>query len=167
MWTNPSFWLTWLGIAVFMEFWAMFLHGQLWHGVLWFSHRSHHEPKTSYLEFNDIFAAFHASLAIFLIVYGFEAGPGFWYEISIAAGFGMTTFGMAYFLVHDGFIHERLPVHFLAKIAYLRRVRNSHRVHHLRDHQGPYGLFLGEWELRRAHKQRRQTQAQRSRQSRA
>ena len=155
MWTNPCFWLTWIGVAVFMEFWAMFLHGRLWHGVLWFSHRSHHEPKTGFLEFNDIFAAFHAALAIFLIVYGFEAGPSFWHEISIAAGFGMTTFGMAYFLVHDGFIHGRLPVDFLARSPYMRRLRNSHRVHHLRDHQGPYGLFLGEWELRRAHKLRR------------
>jgi beta-carotene 3-hydroxylase len=60
----------------------------------------------------------------------------------------MTTFGVAYFVVHDGFIHGRLPVAFLARSAYLRRVRNAHRVHHMRSHDAPYGLFLGEAELR-------------------
>ena len=156
MFLNPLFWLVWIAVAVFMEFWAMFLHGQLWHGPLWITHRSHHRPRRGYFEFNDVFAVFHASLAIFLIVYGFEAGPGLGHELMIAAGFGMTTFGMAYFVVHDGFIHERLPVKFLAKSAYLRRVRNAHRVHHNRDHEGPYGLFLGEWELRRFNRQRKQ-----------
>jgi len=154
--SNPLFWIVWIGVAVFMEFWAMFLHGQLWHRVLWITHRSHHVPREGRFELNDVFAVFHASIAIFLIVYGCEAGPGLGHEMMVAVGFGMTTFGMSYFLVHDGFIHERLPVQFLAKIPYLRRVRNAHRVHHNRHHEGPYGLFLGEWELRWSHRRRRE-----------
>ena len=157
MFSNPIFWLVWIGVAVFMEFWSMFVHGQVWHRVLWPAHESHHVPRDGYFEFNDAFAAFHAAIAIFLIVFGFEAGPGLGYELMVAAGFGMTSFGVSYFIVHDGFIHERLPVSFLAKFAYFRRVRNAHRVHHSDDHVGPYGLFLGAWELRRFHGRQRAT----------
>ena len=126
----------------------MILHGALWHGPWWLTHKSHHSPKSGRLELNDIFAVFHAVLAAGLIIYGSEAPPTLSAHLCSAAGFGMTTFGIAYFVVHDGFIHGRLPVQFLARFAYLRRVRNAHRVHHKRQHDAPYGLFLGEWELR-------------------
>jgi beta-carotene 3-hydroxylase len=145
MWTEPKFWALWLTVAAFMEFWSMLLHGQLWHGVLWFSHRSHHEPRTGPFEWNDIFAVFHAVLAMAGIMAGLEFG--IWWAAAI--GFGMTTFGMAYFVVHDGLIHGRLPVAFLLRWDWVRRVRNAHRVHHQRE-GGPYGLFLGPWELRRS-----------------
>lgn len=150
MWSDPIFWLVVLAVAVAMEFWAMFLHGKLWHGVLWPTHASHHRPRAGRFEFNDVFAVFHAALAMFLIIYGFESSHGRLSEMMIAVGFGMSAFGMAYFTVHDGFIHGRLPVRFLARFAYFRRVRNAHKVHHRSDHVGPYGLFLGEWELRRS-----------------
>lgn len=155
MWTDPLFWLVMISAAVAMEFWAMFMHGKLWHGVLWWGHESHHVEREGWWERNDIFAVFHASIAIFLIVFGFESGYGRASDLMIAFGFGMTAFGMAYFVVHDGFIHGRLPVEFLARFSYFRRVRNAHKVHHRADHIGPYGLFLGEWELRRAKARRR------------
>ena len=148
MWSQTYFWFTWLAVACFMEIWAMILHGALWHGPWWVTHKSHHEARRGAFEFNDIFALFHAILATTLIVYGFESGDSISSHLCVAAGFGMTTFGMAYFLVHDGFIHERLPVSFFSRFAYMRRVRNAHKVHHKREHQHPYGLFLGEYELR-------------------
>lgn len=154
MWTDPIFWLVVVTVAVLMEFWAMVLHGRLWHGVLWLTHRSHHVPRRGWFEFNDIFALGHALIAMTLIIYGFESDHGRLSHLMIAVGFGMSAFGLAYFTVHDGFIHGRLPVAWLARFAFMRRVRNAHRVHHRRDHEGPFGLFLGEWELRRA-KQRR------------
>lgn len=159
MWTDPLFWLVLIAVALAMELWAMLLHGRLWHGILWITHRSHHTPRRGWFEFNDIFAGFHAAIAIVLIVYGFESDHGRASHLMIAAGFGMTAFGLAYFTVHDGFIHGRLPVAWLDRSAFLRRVRNAHRVHHQRDHEGPFGLFLGEWELRRA-KRRRHRRAQ-------
>lgn len=158
MWSQLYFWATWVAVALFMEFWAMWLHGSLWHGPWWLTHRSHHRQREGLFEFNDIFAVFHACLATGLIIYGFEATPCVSSHLCIAIGFGMTTFGIAYFVVHDGFIHGRLPVGFLARFAYLRRVRNAHLVHHKRDHALPFGLFLGEWELRRAKARRRALQ---------
>lgn len=148
MLSQPYFCITWVLVAIFMEFWAMFLHSILWHGPWWITHKSHHRAHEGVFEFNDIFAVFHAILATFLIIYGCEAPPALTSDLCVAIGFGMTTFGVAYFVVHDGFIHERLPVRFLSRFAFLRRVRNAHRVHHKRNHEHPYGLFLGEYELR-------------------
>ena len=147
MWSNPWFWAVLLTVAAAMEFWAMFVHEKLWHGSLWWGHRSHHRPNHGMFELNDLFSGFHAALAIGLIALGTEGPPEL--ELLAAIGFGMTAFGVSYFVVHDGFIHGRLPVEFLAKFGYFRRLRNAHKVHHLKDHEGPFGLFLGEWELRR------------------
>ena len=148
MLSQPYFWITWVLVAIFMEFWAMFLHGVLWHGPWWLTHKSHHTVREGLFEFNDIFALFHALVATGLIIYGCEAPPTLSAHLCVATGFGMTTFGMAYFVVHDGFIHERLPIQFLSKFGFFRRLRNAHRVHHKRDHEHPYGLFLGEYELK-------------------
>jgi beta-carotene 3-hydroxylase len=149
MWTDPRFWLLALAVACAMEFWAMLLHGRLWHGVLWFAHRSHHAPRTGWFEGNDAFAVLHALLAMGLIIGGLEGLQGTAQWLSVAVGIGMSMFGMAYFTVHDGLIHGRLPVQFLSRWDWLRRVRNAHLVHHHRDAE-PYGLFMGQWELQRA-----------------
>jgi len=148
MLSQPLFWFTWLAVAVFMELWAMVLHGLLWHGPWWGSHRSHHSPQDGWLERNDLFSVIHALIAMGLIIYGCEATPSVSALLCVATGFGMTTFGVAYFVVHDGLIHGRLPVHFLSRFSYLRRVRNAHRVHHMREHLPPFGLFLGPQELK-------------------
>ena len=60
----------------------------------------------------------------------------------------MTLFGLSYVIVHDGLVHGRLPVAFLERWGYLRRVARCHRVHHgTRAGGAPYGLFFGAWEL--------------------
>ena len=147
--SDPLFWLVLCTAAFVMEFWAMLLHGRLWHGPWWPAHKSHHTPRTGLWEANDVFAAMHASVAIALIVAGLEHKLGAHSHLFVAAGYGMTAFGIAYFVVHDGLIHGRLPVAFLGRIPWLRRVRNAHLVHHRLD-AAPYGLFLGPRELRRA-----------------
>ncbi len=144
MWRDASFWAVLVGVAVLMEFWAMLLHERLWHGVLWPAHRSHHVPSTGALEFNDLFALGHALAATGLVV----AGVHWQLRVVAAVGFGMTAFGLSYFIVHDGLIHGRLPVGFLARFAWLRDICDAHRVHHERV-GGPYGLFLGPWERAR------------------
>lgn len=134
-------------VAVAMEPWAAVLHGRVWHGVLWCLHRSHHEP-TGRVEANDILSFTHAPVAIALILFGCLGEPGWVREAAFGAGLGMTAFGAAYVVVHDGLVHQRLPVRWLLRSAWLRRVANAHRVHH-RTGGPPFGLFLGPLVVRR------------------
>ncbi|WP_437744087.1 beta-carotene hydroxylase [Sorangium sp. So ce1504] len=136
----------WIGTALaafaIMEVWAALLHGKVWHHALWRIHRSHHTKRRGAFEPNDALAFLHAPIAAGLIIYGCDGAPGPLREAAFGFGLGMTAFGLAYVLVHDGLVHGRLPVSGLARIPYLARVRDAHRVHHGTGGP-PYGLFLG------------------------
>ena len=136
--------------AALMELWAGLLHGRFWHRVLWPVHRSHHRKRLGRFEANDALSILHAPIAIALILYGCMAAPGPLREVAFGAGIGMTLFGLAYLLVHDGFVHGRLPVQVFGRIPFFSRVRDAHRVHHSRGRREPYGFFLGPQELERA-----------------
>jgi beta-carotene 3-hydroxylase len=138
--------------AIFMEFWAAALHAKVWHGPLWVLHESHHAP-TGFWERNDILSFTHAPIAIALILYGCLGQLGVVRELAFGVGLGMTAFGVAYTVVHDGLVHGRLPVQGLKKYGWLRRVRNAHQVHHRIDGP-PYGLFSGPWAMARASRAR-------------
>ena len=138
-----------LVFAAAMEPWARLLHGRVWHGRLWGVHRSHHEPRLGWFEQNDVLSALHAPIAAALVVVGCQLVPGALGAALIGAGTGMTLFGVAYLVVHDGLVHKRLPVRFLARIPWLKRVRRAHLVHHSTGGP-PYGLFLGPQELARS-----------------
>ncbi|MGK3967008.1 sterol desaturase family protein [Sorangium sp. So ce118] len=125
-----------------MEGWAALLHGKVWHHALWSIHRSHHARRRGRFERNDALSFLHAPVAVVLILYGCMGAPGFLREAAFGFGLGMTAFGFAYVLVHDGLVHRRLPVSGLARVPYLARVRDAHRVHHSTG-GAPYGLFLG------------------------
>ena len=131
-------------VFIAMEPWSRVLHRDAWHGPLYAVHHSHHEP-TGPLEANDLFALAHAVPAATLIVLGLEF-DGWLASIGLGVGCGMTAFGAAYALVHEGLVHERFPVPFLNRFRWLRRVKAAHQAHH---HTGlaPYGLFLGLQEL--------------------
>ena len=137
-----------LVVALAMEPWARILHGQVWHQSLWRVHRSHHSHRKGRFETNDALSATHAPIAALLIMIGCNM-HGWPAAAAIGVGAGMTVFGIAYVVVHDGLVHGRLPVAFLARVAWLRRVRDAHRVHHARGAE-PYGFFLGPHELTRA-----------------
>jgi beta-carotene 3-hydroxylase len=139
-----------LCVAAAMDLWAALLHGRVWHAWLWSIHRSHHDPRRpgARFEANDALSVLHAPIAIALILVGCKAGPGFAREAAFGVGVGMTLFGMAYLVVHDGLVHGRLPVQFLLRLRYFRGVARAHRVHHTGVAGGaPYGLFFGRWEL--------------------
>ncbi|WP_437508912.1 beta-carotene hydroxylase [Sorangium sp. So ce1099] len=131
-----------------MEGWAALLHGKVWHHALWSIHRSHHARRRGLFERNDALSFLHAPVAVALILYGCMGAPGFLREAAFGFGLGMTAFGFAYVLVHDGLVHRRLPVSGLARVPYLARVRDAHRVHHSTG-GAPYGLFLGPLALAR------------------
>lgn len=150
MHVDPWFWLSLVSAMIGMEYWSRWVHRVLWHGPLWSGHASHHAPRTGFWERNDIFAVWHALIAAPMVYAGLR-----WQLAPLAGvGFGMTLFGAAYFTVHDGFIHGRLPVAFLGRFAWLRRVRNAHHAHHHREHAAPFGLFLGPQELRALQRRR-------------
>jgi beta-carotene 3-hydroxylase len=136
-----------------MELWAAMLHGRVWHGLLWRVHRSHHRPRRlgERWEANDALSVLHAPIAIALILYGCVGPQGFLREAAFGVGLGMTAFGFAYLVVHDGLVHGRLPVQWLLRIRYFANVRDAHLAHHERRHDvPPFGLFFGPWELARA-----------------
>jgi beta-carotene 3-hydroxylase len=135
-----------LAVAVAMEFWAALLHGRFWHGLLWPVHRSHHSKRRGRFEANDALSALHAPIAIAMILYGCVAAPSALREVLFGVGIGMTAFGVAYLVFHDGFVHGRLPVWWLGKVPLFARIRDAHRVHHGRG-AAPYGFFLGPQEL--------------------
>lgn len=142
--------LVWVPVAglafLAMEPWSRFAHRDLWHGPLAFLHDSHHQPSGRF-ELNDLFAVAHAVPAASLVIYGC-IDTSLVGQVAFGVGAGMTAFGASYAIVHDGLVHGRLPVGFLARIPWLRRVRNAHRAHHLTG-GAPYGLFRGPQELRR------------------
>ncbi len=151
MWAEPALWLPAIAAFVAMEFWSMWVHRKLWHGPLWWGHRSHHAPRIGPFERNDAFAWVHAAIAGPMVYFGLRDG----HAVLLGIGGGMTAFGLCYAVVHDGLVHGRLPVAALARIPALRRIRNAHLAHHQGAHRPPYGLFLGPWELRRYADKRR------------
>lgn len=139
-----------LPVALAMETWSRVLHGRVWHGPLYGIHASHHPPAGAprgRFEANDALSVTHAPIAIAAILYGCVGPFGALREALFGLGLGMTLFGLAYIVVHDGLIHGRLPVGFLMRWRFFRRVRAAHEVHHERGAE-PYGLFRGPAELK-------------------
>jgi beta-carotene 3-hydroxylase len=141
-----------LVVACAMEPWSRFVHGRWWHGPLYGLHRTHHPDATEdrrWWEANDLFSLLHALPAAFALYFGWAVLDGVAAVLATGLGLGLCSYGMAYVVVHDGLVHGRLPVGFLARWRFFRRVRAAHEVHH-RQGGVPFGLFLGPRELRRA-----------------
>jgi beta-carotene 3-hydroxylase len=51
-------------------------------------------------------------------------------DFRVPIGFGILFYGIAYFLVHEVFIHQRLPWFKCTNNVYLRAIRKAHKVHH-------------------------------------
>lgn len=135
-----------LPVAVSMEWWARWLHRSVWHGVLWPIHRTHHRPAAQGWELNDVFPVLHAPPAMALMVQRHFTDPSLWREVLFGLGLGASLFGVAYVVIHDGFVHGRLPLGFLNRIRWLADVRRAHAEHH-RSGSAPFGLFRGAAEL--------------------
>lgn len=123
-----------------MEHWAAFVHERAWHGPIWSWHAPHHRPGRG-INKNDVLSTFHAPPAAAMVVYGLH----FWgtplAALSLGVGGGMTLFGIGYVIVHDGFVHGRMPLGFLRRLPGFERIRREHLRHHA--HGGaPFGLFL-------------------------
>ena len=108
-----------------MELIAAIAHKYIMHGWGWGWHESHHEPRTSWFEVNDLYAVVFAVLAIVLIALGTW---GIWPLQWIGAG--MTLYGALYFMAHDGLVHQRWPFRYIPRRGYLKRLYLAHRLHH-------------------------------------
>ena len=128
-----------LATIVAMELIAWAVHRYVMHGFGWAWHRSHHEPDDKHLEKNDLYAVIFGGLALLLILLGTgAASPLYW------VGVGMSAYGLLYFLVHDGLVHQRIPFPRKVRSAYLKRLVQAHRLHHaVKDREGSvsYGFL--------------------------
>lgn len=111
--------------VVAMEITAALSHKYIMHGWGWGWHRSHHEPHSGWFEVNDLYAVVFAVLAIVLIYLG---SRGVWPLQWI--GTGMTLYGLLYFIVHDGLVHQRWPFKYIPRRGYFKRLYMAHRMHH-------------------------------------
>jgi beta-carotene 3-hydroxylase len=115
-----------------MEAFAWTVHRYVMHGPLgWIWHASHHSEHNRLgegggAERNDLFAVVFALPAIILFIIGAEPGRrAVWF-----AGLGVTLYGVMYWIVHDGFVHQRWPMRIRAKRGYVKRLVQAHRLHH-------------------------------------
>lgn len=117
-----------LATFITMEGVAWLTHKYVMHGFLWYLHRDHHKKDHDHvLERNDAFFLVFAIPSIVFFVVGTLQGldaPWLW------IGLGILLYGIAYFLVHEVFIHQRIKWLRNANSAYFLGLRRAHKVHH-------------------------------------
>ncbi len=110
-----------------MEGATWLIHKYVMHGFLWVLHRDHHDHSTEGpFEKNDWFFVIFALPAIALMYWGAKHHFNYLFYI----GLGITFYGMAYFFVHDIFIHQRAKVLSQTQNPYLLAIRRAHKQHH-------------------------------------
>lgn len=116
-----------LGTFLIMEGMTWCIHKYVMHGFLWKLHKDHHDHSNhGPMEKNDYFFLIFAIPTIALMYYGTLQDFNFWFYIAV----GIALYGMAYFFVHDIFIHQRLKILRNTKNPYLLAIRRAHKQHH-------------------------------------
>ena len=119
--------LIFVGTFMFMEFMAWFTHKYVMHGFLWHLHKDHHKKDhESWFERNDVFFLFYAIVS--MICFYLWSYESVWFTLPI--GLGILAYGIAYFVVHDIFIHQRFKMFRNANNWYAKGVRRAHKIHH-------------------------------------
>ena len=131
---------------IFMEGVAWFTHKYIMHGFLWMLHRDHHVKETNetVVERNDSFFLIFAipAILLFLIWQIYSS------QIALSVGMGITLYGIAYFLIHDVFIHQRIKIFRRSNNIYLKALRKAHKVHHkhlTKENGTCFGMLLIPW----------------------
>ena len=110
-----------------MEGVAWLTHRYVMHGFLWNLHSDHHKKEvTGFFEKNDYFFVIFAVPGMLGLIIGgqYDYNWAFW------IGLGITIYGIAYFFVHDIFIHQRFKIFRNANHLYFRAIRRGHKMHH-------------------------------------
>lgn len=119
-----------------MEGVAWYMHKYVMHGFGWNLHKDHHkkENQNSFFELNDSFFVLFATLSmISFVTYSYSG-----FIILLGIGIGICIYGLAYFFIHELFIHQRIKVLTHTKNRYLLAIRRAHKMHHkhLGKHDG-------------------------------
>ena len=110
-----------------MEAIAWLTHKYIMHKVLWNLHRDHHlKDHEGFFERNDFFFLIFAIPGIICLALGVLYKS----SATLSIGAGITLYGVAYFLVHDVFIHQRFSIFRKTDNRYLKAIRRAHKVHH-------------------------------------
>lgn len=115
-----------LGTFVLMEGFTWWLHRYVMHGFGWFLHKDHHQQSPGVFEKNDAFFLIFAIPSWLLIMFG-VIYKQYW---MICIGSGFTLYGIAYFIVHEVIIHQRLKWFSRSNNTYVRAIRWAHKMHH-------------------------------------
>lgn len=116
-----------LAAFIGMEGVAWFTHKYIMHGFMWKIHKDHHKKESSgFFEHNDLFFLIFAIPGIVALYFGMQNAYNYLFWI----GIGITVYGMAYFLVHDVFIHQRFKILRNTDNAYFEAIRRGHKMHH-------------------------------------
>jgi len=122
-----------LSVFISMEAITWLMHKYVMHGFLWYLHKDHHEPKyTNPFEKNDWFFVIFATPSILLFYFGTREEINYLFFI----GLGIFLYGLAYFFVHDIFIHSRFKILQKTNTLYFKALRRGHKMHH--KHLGKY-----------------------------
>ena len=112
---------------IMMEGATWCIHKYIMHGFLWMLHKDHHDHShEGDFERNDLFFVIFAVPTIVLFYIGAEQGFNYLFYI----GLGILLYGLAYFFVHDIFIHQRVSFLRNTKNPYLLAIRRAHKQHH-------------------------------------
>ncbi|MDZ7744048.1 MAG: sterol desaturase family protein [Bacteroidota bacterium] len=130
--------LTLLAAFLFMEFMAWFTHKYVMHGFLWNLHKDHHIRDERLFEWNDLFAVFFAAVSIIMLYLGVSAG----FDYKFWIGVGIFLYGVAYFLFHDVYVHQRVKMFRNFSNRYLRATVKAHKEHHSPHTHENYGFLI-------------------------
>jgi len=122
---------------LFMEFMAWFTHKYVMHGFLWSLHKDHHIRDGRKLEWNDVFAVIFAIPSIIFIYLGYDS-----FDYRFWIGIGIFTYGFAYFMFHDVYVHQRLKMLKNFSNKYLRATVKAHKEHHNPKAHYNYGFLI-------------------------
>ncbi|SHE87355.1 beta-carotene 3-hydroxylase [Ferrithrix thermotolerans DSM 19514] len=111
-------------------------HKHVMHGVGWTLHASHHRPRETVVELNDLFPLFFAVITMGAFLAGTQV-HGLRYLIP--TGVGVTVYGLAYSFVHDVYIHGRFFK--VGRISLLEPLKQAHILHHMFNGE-PYGMLI-------------------------
>ena len=117
-------------------------HKYVMHGFLWSLHKDHHhKDHKSWFERNDVFFLMYAIPSWLCIMLGMMNQN----LLPVWIGFGIAAYGLAYFLIHDVYIHRRFKWLRDIEHPYFYAIRRAHKIHHKhlgKEHGECFGMLL-------------------------